>query len=66
MMMNFDIISTIGEDISCAVINVPKIPPKYELTSMLNTASIAYKTELYKGFTFDLNVIFLFIKYAAM
>lgn len=66
MMMNFDIISTIGEDISCAVINVPKIPPKYELTSMLNTARIAYKTELYKGFTFDLNVIFLFIKYAAM
>ena len=66
MMMNFDMISTIGEDISCAVINVPKIPPKYELTSMLNTASIEYKTELYKGFTFDLNVIFLFIKYAAM
>ena len=66
MMMNFDIISTIGEDILCAVINVPKIPPKYELTSMLNTASIAYKTELYKGFIFDLKVTFLFIKYAAI
>ena len=66
MMMNFDMISTIGEDILCAVINVPKIPPRYELTSMLNTASIAYKTELYNGFTFDLNVIFLFIKYAAI
>lgn len=65
-MMNFEIISTIGDDILCAVINVPKIPPKYELTSMLNTASIAYKTELYKGFTLDLNVIFLFIRYAAM
>ncbi len=65
-MMNFEIISTIGDDILCAVINVPKIPPKYELTSMLNIASIAYKTELYKGFTLDLNVIFLFIRYAAM
>lgn len=66
MMMNFDIISTIGDDISCAVINVPKIPPKYELTSILNIANAAYKTELYKGFIFDLNVIFLFIKYAAI
>ena len=66
MMMNFDMISTIGEDISCAVIKVPKIPPKYELTSILNIANAAYKTELYKGFIFDLKVTFLFIKYAAI
>ena len=66
MMMNFDMISTIGEDILCAVINVPKIPPRYELTSILNIANAAYKTELYKGFMFDLKVTFLFIKYAAI
>lgn len=66
MMMNFDTISTIGEDISCAVIKVPKIPPRYELTSILNIANAAYKTELYKGFMFDLKVTFLFIKYAAI
>lgn len=66
MMMNFDMISTIGEDTSCAVINVPKIPPRYELTSILNIANAAYKTELYRGFMFDLKVTFLFIKYAAI
>lgn len=66
MMINFDMISTIGEDILCAVMKVPKIPPKYELTSILNIANAAYKTELYKGFIFDLKVTFLFIKYAAI
>lgn len=66
MMMNFDTISMIGDEMPYDAIYVPNTPPRYELTSILNIANAAYKTELYKGFMFDLKVTFLFIKYAAM